>query len=106
MGAEPPFTKTLIQTGPSGPYPDFVINGTSALGLNNSILTDGPEFPRSLKVTSLDLFGDAVANAVDLIKNDGFGLQNYNLDADRGYGWKTWKYGAGWISSFFATDPE
>jgi hypothetical protein len=107
-GAEVPTgtAQTLIQPGLSGPYPDFVVNGTSALGPNNSILTDGPEFPRSQKVSNGHLFGDAVANAIDLITKAGVGLQNYNLDADRGYGWKTWKYGPGWQSYDFKTDAE
>jgi hypothetical protein len=109
QGAEAPVSKTqtFIQPVPSGPYPDSVVNGTGALGPNNSILTDGPEFPRSQKVANQHVFGDAVANAVDLIMNDGGGLQNYNLDADRGYGWKTWKYGVNWaVSTNFDTEPD
>jgi hypothetical protein len=34
-------------------------------------------------------FGDAVSNALELIKEPGK-IPNYNLDADRGYGWKGW----------------
>jgi hypothetical protein len=116
-GAEVPTSKTqtLINPSPSGPYPDFVVNGTAKLGPNNSILTDGNEFPRSQKISFGDVFGDAVANAVDLIVKDGVGLQNYNLDADRGYGWKTWKYyfdpndpnnPNNWSLSNFATEAE
>jgi len=116
-GAEVPVqkTQTFITPGLSGPYPNFVVNGT---GPNSSgILTDDAAFPRGSNVSSGFVFGDAVANAVDLIKKDGIGLRNYNLDADRGYGWKTWKYyfdptdptnlnNNNWSLSNFATEAE
>jgi hypothetical protein len=35
-------------------------------------------------------FGDALANAQQLITAHAKGLPRYNLDADRGYGWQTW----------------
>ncbi|HVG37743.1 MAG TPA: hypothetical protein VM870_00565, partial [Pyrinomonadaceae bacterium] len=76
-GAEIPVTRNLIQ---SGLYPDFVVNATG-LGLNNSILTDGPPLVSqtsqiSQKVLDKHVFGDAVSNARDLIVKDGVGLQN------------------------------
>jgi hypothetical protein len=76
---EEPSTLNLI---PPGKYPVLVVNGA---GLQNSgMLVDGTYPSRKL------LFGDAVSNALEIIKNNGQGLPNYNLDADRGYGWKTW----------------
>jgi hypothetical protein len=106
-GWELPTTEHLIQ---SDLYPNFVVNGTG-LGLNNSILTDGPvpsgaTLLVSQKVLDKHVFGDAVSNAVDLIQQDGIGLQNYNLDADRGYGWRTWKYGTNWAGFNFETVEE
>jgi hypothetical protein len=35
-------------------------------------------------------FGDAVANAQQLLADQAQKLPRYNLDADRGYGWKAW----------------
>jgi len=67
---------------PSYHYPDFVVNGA---GLQNGgIMTDGAYPSRN------QFFGDAVSNALDIFKQGPKGLPNYNLDADRGYGWKTW----------------
>ena len=63
-------------------YPDFAVEG---IGLDNGgILTNGtyPSQDRGM--------GDAVANAVDVMQKDAKGLSNYNIDGDRGYGWKTW----------------
>jgi hypothetical protein len=55
------------------------------IGLENGgILTNGAYPSRDQG------FGDAVANAVQVLESEAKGLPNYNLDADRGYGWKTW----------------
>jgi hypothetical protein len=63
-------------------YADSVIDGS---GLNNGgMLPNGP-FP-----SRNQFFGGAVANAQQLITAVAKGLPRYNLDADRGYGWKTW----------------
>ena len=40
-------------------------------------------------------FGDAVANAMQIIAAAAKGLPDYNLDGDRGYGWQTWDPTAG-----------
>lgn len=66
-------------------YPDSVIDAAGLL--NGGVRTDNPAtFPSRNQD-----FGGAVANAVDLIQADGAGLANYNLDGDRGYGWKAWQ---------------
>lgn len=66
-----------------GKYPDEVIEEEERSG---GVLSDDfSSFP-SQNVA----FGGAVANAVQVIKNDANDLVDYNLDADRGYGWKTW----------------
>jgi hypothetical protein len=63
-------------------YPDFVVNGSGLQAggiLNNGVYPSRNQF-----------FGDAVSNALDLLKQGPGKLPSYNLDGDRGYGWKTW----------------
>jgi hypothetical protein len=66
----------------SDAYPDFVVDGA---GLQNGGMLNGDVFPSANR-----FFGDAVSNAQDLVAASGQGLPSFNLDADRGYGWKTW----------------
>jgi hypothetical protein len=75
---ETPLARNLI---PPDKYPDLVLNG---LGLTNGGMTDDGVYP-----SRYESFGDAVSNALELIKEPGK-IPNYNLDADRGYGWKGW----------------
>jgi hypothetical protein len=75
---EQPRTENLI---PPGKYPDFVVSA----GLQHGGLMNNSVFP-SLNI----FFGGAVANAVELIIHGSPKLPNYNLDADRGDGWKGW----------------
>jgi hypothetical protein len=76
-GGETPSTENLI---PPGKYPDFILNEA---GLQNGGITTGGPYP------TRELFlGDAVSNAAMLI--DATELPNYNLDGDRGYGWRGW----------------
>lgn len=75
-------TQTLILPDQ---YPNFVVNGPGLL--NGGVLNDQPP---GGSPSSDTFFGDAVSNAVEVIRADGVNLQNYNLDADRGYGWKSW----------------
>jgi hypothetical protein len=78
-GVEEPSTQNLIA---ANSYPNLVVDGS---GLQNGgILADGA-YP-----SRYQFFGDAVANAVRVLQADAKDLPNYNLDADRGYGWKTW----------------
>jgi hypothetical protein len=78
---EEPRTDTLLA---AGLYADAVIDGSGIL--NGGALTDDGSEP-----TRKVLFGGAVANAAAVIAAEGAGLVNYNLDGDRGYGWKTWR---------------
>lgn len=77
--AEEPTTQNLI---PSGRYPDYVLNAT---GLLAGGILDAGAFP-----TRGVLFGDAVSNAVRLIREGADKLADYDLDGDRGYGWQGW----------------
>jgi len=78
---EQPNTQALFAVGV---YADRVIDG---MGLQNGgMMTDLGAFP-----TRNEEFGDALANSVDIIRARAGGLANYNLDGDRGYGWKTWR---------------
>jgi hypothetical protein len=63
-------------------YPNIVVNG---LGVPNGSLMNNGAFPSSNL-----FFGDAVSNALELLKQSPGKLPSYNLDGDRGYGWKTW----------------
>jgi hypothetical protein len=82
--AETPLTMDFPNPGV---YPDFVVNGA---GLQNGgVLVDGTYPSRN------QFFGDAVSNAVAVVQNEGKDLPGYNLDADRGYGWKSWNPKAG-----------
>ncbi len=78
-GLETPQTMNL----PLPPcYAEKVLDGS---GLQNGGMLNDGAFP------SNDLFfGDAVSNAKQLIADQAQKLPRYNLDADRGYGWKTW----------------
>jgi hypothetical protein len=67
----------------SGTYPETVVGG---LGLLNGGLNANGTYP-----TRDVVLGDAVANAKQIIQSDGAGLPDYNLDGDRGYGWKAWR---------------
>ncbi len=63
-------------------YPDKIVDGSGIQ--NGGMLTNGT-FPSRNK-----FFGDAVANAKQVVGDQAGKLPRYNLDADRGYGWKTW----------------
>lgn len=71
--------------------PEFVVAGA---GLQNGgLLTDGPYPSRD------QFFGDAVANALEVIAKEGGGLSDYSLDGDRGYGWNGWHPKTGTVPS-------
>ena len=65
-------------------YPDAIVDGAAMA--NGGLRGDSGNFP-----TSDHDFGGAVDNAADLLRHDGDKLPNFNLDGDRGYGWKTWR---------------
>ena len=95
VGVEGAQTEDLI---PGNQYPNFVVNGS---GLQNGGLMVDGVFP-----TRGVVFGDAVSNAVALIGSDGKGLPNYNLDGDRGYGWKTWNPHPGTVPANPPVQPD
>ena len=74
-------TDTLLG---AGLYPDAVVDGVGLL--NGGVISDDGSKP-----TRRALFGGAVANAAAVVSSDAATLPNYNLDGDRGYGWKTWR---------------
>lgn len=77
---EEPLTENPI---PVNMYPQSFVNG---LGLQHGgMMTAGP-YP-----SSYQFFGDAVSNAVQLMEQGVENLADYNLDGDRGYGWKAWE---------------
>ncbi len=84
---ETPATMNLPQ--PLG-YVDMVLDGsppqTPLPAANPGIFTPGP-YPNPSANT---YFFDAVSNANQLIAQGPDNLPNYNLDADRGYGWINW----------------
>jgi len=73
-------TDNIIQTGQ---YPNSLIQA-------NANVQNGGILSQPSGSTNPQFFGDAVANAVQLISQNASGLLDYNLDADRGYGWLTW----------------
>jgi len=79
VGVEADPTQNLI---PAFKYPDYVLNGS---GLANGGMLNAGAFP-----SRYAFFGDAVSNARQLIAANGNALPDYNLDADRGYGWQGW----------------
>jgi hypothetical protein len=79
VAAEDPETQNLILPNL---YPNFIVAGA---GLQNGGMLQDAAYP-----SRNQFFGDAVANALDLITKEGAGLPDYSLDADRGYGWKGW----------------
>jgi hypothetical protein len=81
VGAEQLTTDNVIGTGL---YPNAMILSGAAVQ-NGGIVAGGAAWPTLDKP-----FGDAVADAVQLIETFAVTVPDYNLDADRGYGWQTW----------------
>jgi hypothetical protein len=79
IAVEAPQTNNII---PANIYPQTIVNGS---GLQNGGIMAPEAYP-----TNADFLGDAVSNAVQLIGAGAVGLQDYNLDGDRGYGWLAW----------------
>ena len=78
---EQPLTDNIIA---AGLYPNAMIQ-SGATVMNGGIMGAPSTWP-----TADQFFGDAVANAVQMIAQQASGLLDYNLDGDRGYGWQTW----------------
>jgi hypothetical protein len=81
---EEPSTNNIIQPNL---YPQTIVNGS---GLQNGGIMASETYP-----SNSEFLGDAVSNATQLIAAGGVGLQDYNLDGDRGYGWLAWDPKAG-----------
>ncbi len=87
VDAEQPVTTNWI---PPNHYANLVVNGS---GLKNGgVMAGGGTFP-----TANRFFGDAVSNALQAIAKNAVKLPDYNLDADRGYGWLGWHPQAGTV---------
>jgi hypothetical protein len=80
-GVETPKTDNIIA---AGLYPNALILDGAAVK-NGGMAAGGGIWPTDDKD-----FGDAVANAVQTVASKAAKLPDYNLDADRGYGWQTW----------------
>ncbi|MHA6324113.1 hypothetical protein [Roseivivax sp. CAU 1753] len=78
---ELPATRSLFE---QQNYADAIIDGAGLA--NGGMMTDLGLFP-----TRDQNFGGALENALDIIRGAAQGLPSYNLDGDRGYGWKTWR---------------
>jgi hypothetical protein len=77
----------------AGRYPDFALEGAGGPWglLNGGMMTQAP-FPHRVAADGGPaFFGNAVENAVQVIQAQADGLPDYNLDADRGYGWLAWR---------------
>ena len=73
-------------------YPSFALDGEGQWILQNGGVMAPASFPTATGSAGEPLFfGNSVANAVQVLRAEGAGLANYNLDADRGYGWLTWR---------------
>jgi len=82
-------------------YADMVIDGSAPQtpGLKNGGMVSASPYPNPSRNV---YFGDAVSNANQLFADKGAKVPNYNLDADRGYGWIDWSPVTG---SFPAAPP-
>jgi hypothetical protein len=102
-GLLPPWTEDPVGAGgtPEPPpsnvwpferplWPSAVIDDTSENPQRGSlhIASEPPSFDEEVLNSS---FGPAAQSAVLLITQQQKGLPNWNLDADRGYGWLTWR---------------
>jgi hypothetical protein len=70
-------------------YADMVLDGSTPQtpGLQNGGMVSASPYPNPSRNV---YFGDAVSNAKQLLADKGSKMPNYNLDADRGYGWIDW----------------
>ncbi|MBY6151668.1 hypothetical protein KUV47_00460 [Vannielia litorea] len=72
-------------------YASFALDGEGQWIFQNGGILGPVDFPSSTGSANEPLFfGNAVDNALDLLRNGPDGLENFNLDADRGYGWLAW----------------
>jgi hypothetical protein len=92
-------------------YPSFWVDDDAANPLSNGdIKTAGvfpfrPEMPGGKEPMQ---FGNAVANAIDLLQHlsKGFPDPDWNLDADRGLAYVTWQFKGFYDPDNVAIEPE
>lgn len=73
-------------------YPSFALDGEGQWILQNGGIVAPVSFPSSTGSASEQLYyGNSVDNAVEVLRNEAESLANFNLDADRGYGWLAWE---------------
>lgn len=75
-------------------YPNFFIDDNFGNPLSNGdIKTEPNAFPFRQGENTLPIqFGNIVANVVDLFNHIDSELPNWNLDSDRGIGYRSWKF--------------
>ena len=91
-----------------GEYPVTAIDDPANAPVAGDMTSNDPaNFPAKQAAGDTAWFGNSVRNAVAIIQSEGEGLVDYNLDADRGYGWMAWKHPVGDFPSDppFGTDP-
>lgn len=103
---DPPTTAYYTQA-----YPTFFVDDDAANPLtpNGDVKTSG-SWPPGFRVkpggTGPVQFGNAVANAADLVAHWGDDLPDWNLDADRGMASLTWQFSGGVYSDPVQAEPE
>lgn len=104
--ANPGFETPLTVAYHSAVYPSFFIDDDAANPLPNGDVKTGGGFPDRSVDGSPVQFGNAVANAVDLLANLGVAHPSWNLDADRGLAAVVWRFKAGYDPDAVAIIPE
>lgn len=92
-------------------YPTFFVDddGANPLTSNSDVKSGTTWPPGERRVPGIPLpvlFGNAVANTVDLIANAGSPLPDWNLDGDRGLAWLTWEFQNDVLSDPVVAEPE
>ncbi len=97
------FPVSTEETAPTLNFPIadvYADTATDGSGLQNGGMLADVVFP-----SANQFFGDALSNATQLLGVNGQGLPSFNLDADRGYGWKTWTATVGTFPGSGQVDP-
>jgi len=72
-------------------YPSFALDGEGIWIIQHGGIMAPATFPARMGSDGQPLFfGNSVANAVQVVRANASDLANFNLDADRGYGWLAW----------------
>ncbi|MCK0142269.1 hypothetical protein [Aliiroseovarius sp. F20344] len=72
-------------------YANFALDGDGVFPMQGTGIMEPVTFPTSAGTAGgTQFFGNSVENAIQVIRDDAVGLENFNLDADRGYGWLAW----------------